>query len=58
MAQMFQELQFAICSLGQDGCAERLHNFLDGDGRSGQLISCGTVNCPIVLIFRNRFDRV
>lgn len=58
MAQMFQELQFAICSLGQDGCAERLHNLLDGDGRSGQLISCGTAYIPIVLIFRERFGRV
>jgi hypothetical protein len=43
MAQVLQELQLAVCALGQNGCAERLHDLLDCDGRRGELILCGTV---------------
>jgi len=37
--QVLQELQFAICSLGEDWRAEGLHDLLDGDILAGQLVS-------------------
>lgn len=40
MAQVLQEFQFTIRSLGQDGGAEGFHNLLDGDGSASQLVSC------------------
>ena len=43
VAQMLEELQLAVCALGQNGCAERLHDLLDCDRRRGELILCGTV---------------
>lgn len=43
MAQMLEKLQLAVCALGQNGCAEGLHDLLDCDGRRGELILCGTV---------------
>ena len=43
MAQMLEKLQLAVCALGQNGCAEWLHDLLDCDGRRGELILCGTV---------------
>ena len=48
MAQMLEELQLAVCALGQNRCAERLHDLLDCDGRRGELILCGTV-CSVSL---------
>ena len=38
MTEMFEELQLAICPLGQDGSAEGFHNLLDGNGLAGELI--------------------
>ena len=50
MAQMLEKLQLAVCALGQNGCAEGLHDLLDCDGRRGELILCGTV-CSVSLEF-------
>lgn len=50
MAQMLEKLQLAVCALGQNRCAEGLHNLLDRDGRRGELILCGTV-CSVSLEF-------
>ena len=50
VAQMLEKLQLAVCALGQNGCAEGLHNLLDRDGRRGELILCGTV-CSVSLEF-------
>ena len=43
VAQMLEKLQLAVCALGQNGCAEGLHDLLDCDGRRSELILCGTV---------------
>ena len=43
MAQVLEQLQLAVCALGQDGCAERLHDLLDGNGRGSELVLCRTV---------------
>jgi len=32
VAQVLKELQLAVCALGQNGCAEGLHDLLDCDG--------------------------
>lgn len=48
MAQVLEELQLAVCALGQNRCAEGLHDLLDCDGRRGELILCGTV-CSVSL---------
>ncbi len=40
MLQMLQKLQLSVCSLGQDRCAERLHDFLDRHGLPSELILC------------------
>jgi hypothetical protein len=42
MPQVLQELQFAVGTLGQDRCAERLHDLLDGNGLVCELILCRT----------------
>lgn len=36
--QMLEELQFSVCSLGEDGGAEGLHDLLDGYGLAGELV--------------------
>lgn len=38
MAQMLEQLELAVCALGEDGRAEGLHDLLDRNGRSGELI--------------------
>jgi hypothetical protein len=38
MPQVFEQLQLSVCSLGQDRCAEGLHNLLDSDRLSCELI--------------------
>lgn len=40
MSQMLEELQLTVGSLGQDRCAERLHNLFDGDGLPSKLVLC------------------
>ena len=42
MSQVLQELQLAVGTLGQDRCAERLHDLLDSDGLVCELILCRT----------------
>lgn len=32
VAQMLEQFQLAVCALGQNGCAEGLHDLLDCDG--------------------------
>jgi hypothetical protein len=44
MLQVLQELQFAVCSLGQDWRAERLHNLLHSDALVGEVIFGGAVH--------------
>jgi hypothetical protein len=36
--QVFKQLQLAICALGQNWCAEGLHDFLDSNGLTGKLV--------------------
>lgn len=36
---MLQQLQFSVGALGQDRCAEGLHDLLDGDIIVGELVS-------------------
>jgi hypothetical protein len=43
MLQMLQELQFSVCSLGQNRGAERLHNLLYSDILVGELIFGGAI---------------
>ena len=43
MAQMFQQLQFPVRSLGQHRRTERFHDLFDGDRLRSQLVLCGTV---------------
>jgi len=38
VAQVLEQLQLTVCALGQDGCAEGLHDLLDCDGRGSELI--------------------
>jgi hypothetical protein len=38
MFQMLQQLQFSVCSLGQDRRAEGLHDLLDGYTLAGKLV--------------------
>jgi len=52
MLQMLQQLQFSVCSLGQDGCAERLHDLLDCDILSRETIFSRAMHPPSV--FRQR----
>lgn len=44
MLQMLQELQFSVCPLRQDGCAEGLHDLLDGDALVGELVFRGAAH--------------
>jgi hypothetical protein len=52
MAQVLEQLQLTVCALGQDGRAEGLHNLLDCDRRSSELILGRAVPvvsaCPFV----------
>jgi hypothetical protein len=41
MFQMLQQLQFPVCSLGQDRGAEGLHDLLDGHALPGELVFGG-----------------
>jgi hypothetical protein len=38
MPEMLQKLQLAVGALGEDGCAERLHDLLDSNGLACELI--------------------
>lgn len=42
--QMLEELKLPVCALGEDRCAERLHDFLDSHGLAGELILCGAAS--------------
>ena len=52
VAQVLEQLQLTVCALGQDGRAEGLHNLLDCDRRSSELILGRAVPvvsaCPFV----------
>jgi len=39
---VFQQFELAIRAFAEDRGAERLHDLLDGNGGSSQLIFCGT----------------
>jgi hypothetical protein len=41
--QVLEQLEFAVGSFGEDGCAERFHDLLDRDGLPGKLILRGAV---------------
>lgn len=41
--QVLKQLQLSVCSLGQDRGAERLHDLLDGDILSSELIFGGAI---------------
>lgn len=38
MSKVLQKLEFSVSSLGQDRCAEGLHDLLHGDSLVGQLV--------------------
>lgn len=38
--QVLQQLELAICPLGEHGSAKGLHNLLDGDILAGELVLC------------------
>lgn len=38
VSEVLEELELAVCSLRQDRSAERLHDLLDGDGLTSELI--------------------
>lgn len=40
MAKMLEELQLAVCSLGQDGGTEGFHDLFDSNGLASELIFC------------------
>ena len=42
MSQVLQELQLAVGTLGQNRCAERLHDLLDSNGLACELVLCRT----------------
>jgi hypothetical protein len=42
MPQMLQQLQLSVSPLAQDGSRERLHDLLDSDGSTSELILGGT----------------
>jgi hypothetical protein len=42
MSQVLQELQLAVGALGQDRCAERLHDLLDSNSLVCELVLCRT----------------
>lgn len=44
MLEMLKQLQLAVCSLGQDRSAERLHDLLNRDILAGKLIFGGTAH--------------
>lgn len=44
MFQMLQQLQFTVCSLGQDWRAEGLHNLLHSDALVGEVVFGGAVH--------------
>jgi hypothetical protein len=39
VSQMLQELELSVGAFGEDGCAEGLHDLLDGDILVGELIA-------------------
>lgn len=41
MLQVLQQLQLAVCSLGEDRCAKWLHDLLDGYALAGKYIFGG-----------------
>lgn len=41
MSKMFQEFEFAVCSFGENRCAEGLHDLLNRDGLASQLVFGG-----------------
>lgn len=43
MAQVFQQLQFPVRSLGQHRRTEGFHDLFDGDRLRSQLVLCGAV---------------
>ncbi len=43
MLKVLEQLQFPVGALGQDGCAEGLHDLLDRDRLPSELILCRTV---------------
>jgi hypothetical protein len=63
MSQMFEELQFSVCSLGEDGGAEGLHDLLDRHGLVSELILRRTATMSVLPLFpllrktRTRRDR-
>jgi len=51
VTKMLEELEFSICSLRENRGRERLHDFLDGDRLTCQLVLCRTLphiinTCP------------
>lgn len=42
MPQMLQQLQLSVRPFAQDGSREGLHDLLDGDGGTAQLVLGGT----------------
>lgn len=43
MLEMFEQLEFSVGALGEDGGAEGLHDLLDGHRLAGQLVFCRAI---------------
>lgn len=59
VSEVLEQLELTVGSLGKDGCAEGLHDFLDGDILVGELIARGAVVCqsvPTRAILANGID--
>lgn len=55
MSQVLEQLEFSICSLGQDWSAEWLHNLLDRNSLVGELVLGGTTG--LVNTRNNAFEQ-
>lgn len=44
MSQVLEQLQLTVCSLGENGSAEGLHNLLDGNILVGKLVTGGAAS--------------
>lgn len=56
MTEMLQKFQLAVCSLRENGGREGLHDLLDGDGLSSQLVFGGAFTLGQLCLLRYKKD--
>lgn len=54
MSQVLEQLELTVCSLGENGSAEGLHNLLDGNILVGKLVTGGAASGKDVSASMNR----